>query len=216
MIRIIIVDDHPIFIDGLSNLLLQEPNIEVVGAAHNGKELLDKLHTVNADIILLDINMPVMDGIETAKNIQSQFPDIKVIMLTMYDEPGFIKECLDNGAKGYILKNIDKEDLLKAIDSVAEGKAYFDPNIHEKMLLSFHHKSKEEKLSPNHTLVEQLTQREKEVLQLIAIGLTSIEIGEKLYISKNTVETHRKNLLIKLNAKNTPALLKIAYEVGVV
>lgn len=216
MIRIIIVDDHPIFIDGLSNLLKYESDIVVVGAAQNGKELLEILRNVEADIVLLDINMPVMDGIEAAKIIYNDFPKVKVIMLTMYDEPGFIKECIDGGAKGYVLKNIDKEDLIKAIENVASGKAYFDPNIHEKMLLSFQNKNKEEKLSPNHALVEQLTQREKEVLQLIAVGLTSIEIGEKLYISKNTVETHRKNLLIKLNAKNTPALLKIAYEVGLV
>ncbi len=216
MIRIIIVDDHPIFIDGLSNLLKNEPDITVVGAAHNGRELIEILKTIEVDIVLLDINMPIMDGIEAAKIIHSNFPNLKVIMLTMYDEPGFIKECLDSGAKGYVLKNIDKDDLIKAIESVSSGKAYFDPNIHEKMLLTFQNKDKQDKLSPNQALVEQLTQREKEVLQLIAVGLTSIEIGEKLFISKNTVETHRKNLLIKLNAKNTPTLLKIAYEVGLV
>ncbi len=216
MIHIIIVDDHPIFIDGLSNLLKNETDISVVGSASNGKELLEKIKIIDADIVLMDINMPVMDGLEAAKILRLEYPEVKIIMLTMYDELGFIKESLDNGAKGYILKNIDKENLIKAIESVAAGKAYFDPNIHENMRLSFHYKAKDDKSSPHHALLEQLTQREKEVLQLIAIGLTSIEIGEKLFISKNTVETHRKNLLVKLNAKNTPALLKIAYEAGLV
>ncbi len=213
MIKIIIVDDHPIFIDGLSNMLSNVANIEIVGSANNGQQLLDLLEIQEVDVILLDINMPIMDGLEAAKIITQKHKEIKLLMLSMYDENKFVKEAIEIGAKGYILKNIEKTALVNAIEIVAGGRVYFDPEIQEKMMQVLQSPS-DNKASQE--LIDQITTREKEVLQQIALGMTSIEIGKKLFISKNTVETHRKNLLMKLNAKNTPTLLKIAYEIGLV
>jgi two-component system nitrate/nitrite response regulator NarL len=213
MIKIIIVDDHPIFIDGLSNMLSNVANIEIVGSANNGQQLLDLLEIQEVDVILLDINMPIMDGLEAAKVITQKHKEIKLLMLSMYDENKFVKEAIEIGAKGYILKNIEKTALVNAIEIVAGGRVYFDPEIQEKMMQVLQSPSDNKAAQE---LIDQITTREKEVLQQIALGMTSIEIGKKLFISKNTVETHRKNLLMKLNAKNTPTLLKIAYEIGLV
>lgn len=213
MIKIIIVDDHPIFIDGLSNMLSNVANIEIVGSANNGQQLLDLLEIQEVDVILLDINMPIMDGLEAAKIITQKHKEIKLLMLSMYDENKFVKEAIEIGAKGYILKNIEKTALVNAIEIVAGGRVYFDPEIQEKMMQVLQSPSDNKAAQE---LIDQITTREKEVLQQIALGMTSIEIGKKLFISKNTVETHRKNLLMKLNAKNTPTLLKIAYEIGLV
>ena len=137
-------------------------------------------------------------------------------MLTMHSEPRFIKECLEIGAKGYVMKNISKDDLLKAIETVYQDKSYLDQDSQEKLINSISGGSEEEDDRNYDELAAQITQRELEILQLIALGLTSQDIANKLFISKNTVETHRKNMLAKLNVNNTAALLKIAYKKGLV
>jgi DNA-binding NarL/FixJ family response regulator len=216
-IQLFVVDDHPIFIDGITGLLKDTPGFEIIGTAQNGRDLLEKLQTKQPDIILLDINMPEMDGIEATKEIKRLYPDIKIIMLTMFNDIRFIKEVLEIGAKGYILKNISREDLIKAIQTVASGKPYLDSAVQEKVISSMSAQDDDE---PNDketdALIQNITSRELEILQLIALGLTSQDISKKLYISKNTVETHRKNLLAKLNVKNTASLLKLAYKKGLV
>jgi DNA-binding NarL/FixJ family response regulator len=163
----------------------------------------------------MDINMPEMDGIEATKQLKKINPDIKILMLTMHSEARFIKECLEIGAKGYVMKNISKDDLLKAIDTVNQDKSYLDADSQEKLISSMSN-SDEEDTRNYDELAAQITQRELEILQLIALGLTSQDIATKLFISKNTVETHRKNMLAKLNVNNTAALLKIAYRKGLV
>jgi DNA-binding NarL/FixJ family response regulator len=216
-IQLFVVDDHPIFIDGITGLLKDTPGFEIIGTAQNGRDLLEKLQTKQPDIILLDINMPEMDGIEATKEIKKLYPDIKIIMLTMFNDIRFIKEVLEIGAKGYILKNISREDLIKAIQTVAAGKPFLDTAVQEKVISSMSAQDDDETDDKEtDALIQNITSRELEILQLIALGLTSQDISKKLYISKNTVETHRKNLLAKLNVKNTASLLKLAYKKGLV
>ncbi|HMV14525.1 MAG: response regulator transcription factor [Chitinophagales bacterium] len=214
-INVFVVDDHQIFLDGIVSLLDDEPNIKIVGTAHNGKQAIDRIKTQKVDVVLMDINMPEMDGIEATKQLKKINPNIKILMLTMHSEPRFIKECLEIGAKGYVLKNISKDDLLKAIDSVYQDKSFLDQEAQEKLINSISNSDEVDDRNYDE-LAAQITQRELEILQLISLGLTSQDIATKLFISKNTVETHRKNMLAKLNVNNTAALLKIAYKKGLV
>ena len=214
-INVFVVDDHQIFLDGIVSLLDDEPNIKIVGTAHNGKQAIDRIKTQKVDVVLMDINMPEMDGIEATKQLKKINPNIKILMLTMHSEPRFIKECLEIGAKGYVLKNISKDDLLKAIDSVYQDKSFLDQEVQEKLINSICNSDEVDDRNYDE-LAAQITQRELEILQLISLGLTSQDIATKLFISKNTVETHRKNMLAKLNVNNTAALLKIAYKKGLV
>jgi DNA-binding NarL/FixJ family response regulator len=214
--RILIADDHPIFIDGIISLIDGIDGFTVVNTAVNGQDAISKIEESLPDIILMDINMPVMDGVEATRIIKKEYPDVRVIMLTMYDEIRLIKDVLEIGARGYILKNIGRDDLIKALETVSKGQPFLDPAVQEKMIISLSGPEEEEEDEPNAELVNSITQREMEILQLIAMGLTSSEIAKKLFISKNTVETHRKNLLGKLNVKNTAALLKFAYQNGLV
>ncbi|HQG38509.1 MAG TPA: response regulator transcription factor, partial [Chitinophagales bacterium] len=176
---------------------------------------VEKIKNQKIDVVLMDINMPEMDGIEATKLLKKSNPDIKILMLTMHSEPRFIKECLEIGAKGYVMKNISKDDLLKAIETVYQDKPYLDVESQEKLIASMSNTEEEDDRNYDE-LASQITQRELEILQLISLGLTSQDIANKLFISKNTVETHRKNMLAKLNVNNTAALLKIAYKKGLV
>ncbi|HOU47191.1 MAG TPA: response regulator transcription factor [Chitinophagales bacterium] len=214
-INVFVVDDHQIFLDGIVSLLTDEPNIKIIGTAHNGKQAVEKIKNQKIDVVLMDINMPEMDGIEATKLLKKSNPDIKILMLTMHSEPRFIKECLEIGAKGYVMKNISKDDLLKAIETVYQDKPYLDVESQEKLIASMSNTEEEDDRNYDE-LASQITQRELEILQLISLGLTSQDIANKLFISKNTVETHRKNMLAKLNVNNTAALLKIAYKKGLV
>jgi DNA-binding NarL/FixJ family response regulator len=214
-INVFVVDDHQIFLDGIVSLLTDEPNIKIIGTAHNGKQAVEKIKNQKIDVVLMDINMPEMDGIEATKLLKKSNPDIKILMLTMHSEPRFIKECLEIGAKGYVMKNISKDDLLKAIETVYQDKPYLDVESQEKLIASMSNTDEEDDRNYDE-LASQITQRELEILQLISLGLTSQDIANKLFISKNTVETHRKNMLAKLNVNNTAALLKIAYKKGLV
>ncbi len=217
-INIFIVDDHQIFIDGISSLLEDENQINIIGTANNGKVAMDKIATISneVNVVLMDINMPEMDGIEATKQLKSLYPNIKILMLTMHSEPRFIKECIEIGAKGYVLKNISKDDLLKAIDHVNDNKAFLDSAAQEQLINAVTSSDDDFDSKAYDQLTAQITTRELEILQHIALGLTSQDIANKLFISKNTVETHRKNMLSKLNVNNTAALLKIAYKKGLV
>ena len=214
-INVFVVDDHQIFLDGIVSLLDDEPNIKIAGTAHNGKQAIERIKNLKVDVVLMDINMPEMDGIEATKLLKKTHPDLKILMLTMHSEPRFIKECQEIGAKGYVMKNISKDDLLKAIDTVYQDKSYLDQDSQEKLISSISNADDDDDRNYDE-LAAQITQRELEILQLIALGLTSQDIANKLFISKNTVETHRKNMLAKLNVNNTAALLKIAYKKGLV
>ncbi|MGI4869664.1 MAG: response regulator [Janthinobacterium lividum] len=213
MIRVFLVDDHAIVRDGLRSLLAAEPLLEVMGEAANGQELLAQLPTVPADVVLMDLNMPVLDGLATTHELRKQYPHLYILILSMAAHERTIGELLAAGAHGYVLKNADKTEIMTAIQVVASGKRFLCSEIGLNVLgklLAY------EPEGPATSTKDpfQLTTREREVLQLVANGLTNQEIADKLFTSKRTVESHRQNLLEKTGAKNTPALVKHAMEKG--
>jgi DNA-binding NarL/FixJ family response regulator len=205
MIRVLIADDHQMFIDGLRSLLEGSEDICVVGEACNGQQAVDLCGRQQVDIVIMDINMPEMDGIQATKEILKKHPNIKILGLSMYSDRQYIADILKAGALGYILKNTGKETLINAIHTLQSGGNFLGDEVTRTLLNSFI------KNPGAGQVVEKLSDREKEVLECIATGLTTHEIADQLFISKNTVETHRKNLLYKLKARNTAELVNNAY-----
>jgi DNA-binding NarL/FixJ family response regulator len=206
MTRLLIADDHQMFVDGLKSLLVDEGEMCVVGEAKNGYEVLEICDQEEVDIVIMDINMPLMDGIQTSRKLSKKHPSVKILGLSMYNDRDYISDILKAGARGYVLKNTGKESLLNAIATLQSGSTYLSEEVSKTLLSSF---------MKNHAgeqMIEKLSDREREVLDCIASGLTTHEIADKLFISKNTVETHRKNLLYKLKAKNTAELVNNAYK----
>ncbi len=201
--KIFIVDDHYMVIEGIHSLLQNEKNIEWMGHASNGASCLAFLIHEKPDVILMDINLPDINGIDLCKTVKLKYPDIYIIGLSTFNQQSFIEKMMENGASGYVLKNATQQELMEAINTVAEGKQYlsFDAAL---ALRKPEHE--------NDTPV--ITRREKEVLALIADGMTNNEIAQTLFISVTTVDTHRKNLLAKFNARNTAALVKIAMQLN--
>jgi DNA-binding NarL/FixJ family response regulator len=206
MTRVLIADDHQMFVDGLKSLLVDEKECLVVGEASNGLEVLKFCDREPVDLVIMDINMPLMDGIQASRELSKKHPSVKILGLSMYNDRDYIADILKAGALGYILKNTGKEILLSAISSLSSGQSYLSEEVSKTLLSSFI------RHQPNEQTPEKLSDREKEVLECIASGLTTQAIGEKLFISKNTVETHRKNLLYKLKARNTAELVNNAYK----
>jgi DNA-binding NarL/FixJ family response regulator len=203
MIRVFIVDDHPVVIEGIHSLLLLEKDIEWTGQAMNAQSCLGFFVHNTADIILMDINLPDINGVDLCAIIKEKYPGIFILGLSTFNQGLYIKKMMENGASGYILKNSSKEDLVEAIHAVCEGRIYFSGEVSE--VLRQYQKSSE-------TKVPALSRREKEVLELIAEGYTNPQIAEKLFVSPFTVDSHRKNLIAKLNAKNTASLIRFAVE----
>jgi DNA-binding NarL/FixJ family response regulator len=208
-IKIHLADDHQVLIDGLTNLLRTVDNFEVVGNSLDGTTVYDDILKNNADILVLDISMPKKDGIETLKELnQKEFP-CKVIILSSYDDLKIIKEVMKLGAKGYLTKKCAGENIIEAIEAVSQGQEYFCDAVREKIFNSFTQNNP--KLKTNlYTENQILSAREIEIITLIALEFSGKEISEQLFISINTVETHRKNILKKLNIKNTIGLVKYA------
>ncbi len=210
MVKIILADDHKMIREGIKALLSKTNHIQIVGEAGSGQQVLDLLQQQTADLVLMDINMPELNGIETTKIIRKTHPKVKVLALTMHNDDAHIISMLEAGTNGYILKTSDRATLEKAIEQVSANKTYFPPEVAQALLE--HHLKLKRTSTRQSTVV--LTNREKEVLYWIAEGLTNIEIAEKLFISKRTVDAHRRNLLDKLNAKNTANLVRYAIEHG--
>lgn len=210
MIKVFIVDDHQMVIDGFRLLLQNKNNLQVVGHALNAKDALGLISELQPNVILLDINMPETNGIEACKKILELNSELKVIAITMHKESSLIKMMLSNGAKGYVLKNAGKEELIKAIKTVYEGKIYLDAAANDIVLNTISGNTKEFKRQTNP--FPTLSRREKEVLRLILDENTTQEIADKLFISFGTVETHRRNMLIKTGARNTAGLVRTALE----
>ncbi|MCC7400120.1 MAG: response regulator transcription factor [Chitinophagaceae bacterium] len=200
---IFIVDDHYMVIEGIRSLLQNEKGIEWMGHATNAASCLGFLKNQQPDIILMDINLPDMSGIDLCKEVRQKYPSVFVLGLSTFNQQAIIRNMIDNGASGYVLKNADKEELLEAIAAVQQGKTFLS---HEANLSL---RDKEDKMPP-------ISRREKEVLLLIADGLTNNEIAGKLFISVPTVNTHRKSLLEKLDAKNTAILIGKAAKLGII
>jgi len=205
-IRIIVADDHRVFIDGMKALLKEFSCVDVIGDAMNGQQLIDQVEQLNPDLVLTDIQMPVKDGIEATREIHKRFPTVKVIALTMLNETLYIKKMLEVGASGYILKTVSKEELIVAIEKVAAGEKYFSAEVTAQLINNFSDKSSAQ------TPATSITKREKEILILIAQGLTDKEIAEKVFLSPLTIITHRKNLLSKLGLKNKVELTRFAID----
>lgn len=201
-IRVVVADDHKITIDGIKSMISSNPNIEVVGEALTGKQVLAFLEQNEADIVLMDINMPEMDGIEATREITTRWPHVKVLMLSMHHENKFVRTAIDAGAKGYMLKEGGQMECITAIQAIAVGGTYFSPGV-EKAFTSQYEETQ-----------IQLSQREIEVLELIAEGFSSKEIGDKLFISENTVNHHRKNLHSKTGSTKVAELISWARENG--
>lgn len=209
MIKIVIADDHQMFADGLRSILETEADMQVVGTAQNGRKLLQLLDAIDTDVVIMDVSMPDMDGIDATRELAKTHPEVSVLGLSMHTDRHFISSMLRAGALGYVLKNTGKQELVLGIRKVYEGETYLSEEVSKTLLDGFMRKRDEQ---PS----ERMSAREREVLEKIAEGLTTQEIADKLFISKNTVETHRKNLLFKFSAKNTAELVNITFRKGLI
>jgi DNA-binding NarL/FixJ family response regulator len=206
-IRLLLADDHPLIREGFRSLLTKNERFELVGIAENGKELVELAGSLSPDIILTDINMPVVNGMEAIEQIHKLYPDVKCVILTMHEERAYIIKALKLGVYGYILKNIERFDLEKAIIAVYEGGKYFSPIVTNILAESV--------VRPEQAPVAELTPREKEVLELVAQGLSTKQVADKLGIGTRTVESHRVNMLKKMKVNNTAELIRKSIEMKI-
>lgn len=208
MITIAIAEDHQMLIDGIKSFFEYNEDINFIGTVNNGEELVKLVSLKQPKLVITDIRMPRMDGIEATKRIKKQFPHIRVLAMTMFDQPEAIKQMLDAGASGYILKNSGIKMLSEAIITVANGETFFDPNVAFNFMNEY--------IAENVTIGKSdkviLSNREKEILNLIANGKTSKEIADTLFIAKTTVDTHRKNMIRKLDLSSGNELVKYAID----
>ncbi|MBK9735670.1 MAG: response regulator transcription factor [Saprospiraceae bacterium] len=210
MINILVADDHTMFVDGIESILKAEADMFVVGRSYDGPSVIEFVKTNKVDIVLLDVNLPGMSGIEVCKELHAHHSSIKVLAISMFNEESIVSEILNHGAKGYILKNTGREELLIAIRTVAKGESYFSKDVTETIMKGLMNQRKSS--SKSSVFFPKLSRREKEVLKLIAQEFTTQEIADSLYISLKTVESHRSSLLSKLNARNSVGLVRIAIE----
>ncbi len=209
MLRLIIAEDHQLLIEGLFSILSEVEGLTLLKPVNDGKQLINSLHSNNnADMVLLDLNMPNMDGIKTLEVLKRDFPNIKVIVLTNYNQPQLVDKIRKLGAHGYILKSSASSILKEAISKVAQGESYFEQSLDAE--IDSNHYFKDDFMKKF-----QLTRREVEIIKMIEKELTSKEIGDNLFISEFTVGTHRKNIMRKLDVKNIAGLLKIAHQFGI-
>ena len=203
MIRVFIVDDHPVVVEGIQSLLQNAKDIEYAGHAMTAQSCLGFFVNNTANVVLMDINLPDMNGVELCAIMKEKYPGIMIMGVSTSNQGLYIKKMLENGASGYILKNASREELLNAIHAVYNGNIFFGGEVGEALM---------EYQKTSRTDLPVLTRREKEILSLIAEGYTNPEIGAKLFVSHFTVDSHRKNLLAKLNVKNTASLVRLAVE----
>ena len=202
-IKLVIVDDHPLVLDGLISRLNRSQEIQIIGQASNGKEALEVVERLNPDVVLMDINMPEMNGIEAAEIFKEKFPEIKLLVLSMHDDHEYVITLTQAGAKGYILKSASADEMLMAIKAIFMGGVYYSPEIANILV---------NKDSNSHD--DALSSREQMVLALLARGLSNKDMARKLDISVRTVETHRRNIKNKLNISTTSGLVRYAIDNG--
>jgi two-component system response regulator DegU len=206
-IKIILVDDHQMFRDGVKAVLSDEKNISIVGEVGAARDLYEMLKEDLPDLIITDISMPEISGIEIAKYVSENYPQVKILILSMHSNEEFITKALSAGANGYLPKDTSMKELLEAINAIYKGENYFNKAISDTILKSLINKSKQEKFKDK---PECLTKREKEIVSLVVDGLTNKEIAEKLFISIRTVDSHKNNIMQKLNLKSSVELVKYA------
>lgn len=209
--KVLIADDHQLFREGLVNLLSSAPDVEVIGEAEDGRDATEKAKKLKPDVLLIDIGMPNMNGIEATRILKKEMPDLKIIAVSMHSDRQFVKGILEAGADGYLLKNCTYRQLIDAIQSVKSGKKYLSDDITEMIIKGY--------LDPAETASEgyaELSEREMEILKLYAEGQSTREISEKLFISVKTVGTHKQHILEKLGLKTNADLVKYAIKEGLI
>lgn len=207
--RILLVDDHQLVIDGLRGFIDDLNTVEVIGEANNGQDAISYTSVLSPDLILMDVDMPVLSGIQATQEIKKVHSDVKIIIISMHNEKGLIKKLISFGADGYLLKNSPKNEVLDAIKLVLNGGKYFSEDVLQSL-------ESNQKSSQNDSVYNQLTEREIEIIRLIAEGLTNKQIGEKLFISHRTVDTHRTNLMKKLDTSNVAGLIRFAFKNNII
>jgi DNA-binding NarL/FixJ family response regulator len=210
MIKVLVADDHKMFVDGIVSILRNEEDIQVVGKCFDGSAVFAEIEDKSPDVLLLDISLPGMSGIDVCKRLTATHPNIRVLAVSMHNDASFISEILKNGAMGYILKNTGKAELVLAIKNVSEGKSYFSKEVAETIMRGLVQDSDSKKKASDPQFM--LSEREKEILALIAEEFTTQEIAQKLHLSFKTVEGHRRNLFSKLNVRNAAGLVRVALE----
>ncbi len=209
MPRILIADDHAIVRTGLRTLLQSEPTLELVGEASGGYEAIEKVIATSPDVLLLDLSMPDLDGIGVTKKLKPDYPELRILILTIHEDEALVREALKAGASGYILKRAAENELVSAINVLMRGDMYVDPSLLRTLV-----QDSEDQLAGDREFVETLTPREHDVLGLIVLGYTNRQIGEELNISTRTVEGHRANLSEKIGAQSRADLVRYAREHG--
>lgn len=216
MTKVLIADDQELIRESLKIVLSAYPDIDVIGAVGDGFEVLEKLKTVTADVILMDIRMPKMDGVLCTKTVKEQYPNVKVIILTTFDDDEFIFSALKYGASGYILKGISMEDLHQAIETVSQGNAMINPDIATKVVKLFSQIAQSNSaIQVQETSVADISKAEWKIIQQIGFGLSNKEIATKLYLSEGTVRNYLSNILSKLNLRDRTQLAIWAVQTGV-
>lgn len=214
-IKILLADDHLLVRNGIKSLLEEEDSLKVIGEAANGQEALDLAKELKPDLLIIDVRMPIMDGIEAVGHLYKYAPDTKAIVLSMHDSEEYILKSIKAGASGYLLKDTGKPEFIKAINTISKGGKYFSGDISNVIVSNFLQNSSSAPKKPDaHSNSHGLTKKEVEILQLILSGRTNTEISDSLGKSKRTIETHRFNLMKKLNVKNLIELSSKAKELG--
>jgi len=209
-IRLLLVDDHELFLEGIISLIEDEDFVQIIGTATNGYLALDSIRLDQPDVLITDLSMPVMGGIELVQKVKSEFPDVKILVLTMHNDRPTISEIMMAEAEGYVLKNTDREELVKALKKVSDGGTFYCNEVVEVLLERLMEQKRKEEIKVS------LTEREQEVLKLIAEEKSSEEIANQLFISRRTVETHRKNMLKKAEVNTVIGLLKYGVRYGLI
>lgn len=219
-INILLVDDHSIVRDGIKATLKDQKNFNIVAEAANGKEAIESVRLLNPDVVIMDITMPEMNGIESADVISKKYPHSKVLILSMHDNETYILKSVEAGAYGYLLKDVDKDEFVKAITAVYNGEKYFNTTISSMLVTGYLNKIKESSDTTQSTVTGaddyDLTKREKGILKMITVGKNNREIADGLGISIRTIETHRANIMKKLKVKNAVELVRIAIDEKIV
>jgi two-component system, NarL family, response regulator DegU len=217
--NVIIIDDHKLFREGIKRILDFEENLEVIAEGANGEEAIELVQQHQADIILMDINMPRINGIEATQKLIERYPDLKIIILSIHDDENYVTRVLNMGARGYLLKEMDADTLIEALKVVAAGGAYLHPKIADNLIKEFRRLSVNEDLYKKQEIEIQrplhlLTRRECEVLQMLADGKSNRAIGEALYISEKTVKNHVSNILQKMSVNDRTHAVVVAIKKG--
>ena len=212
-IKILLADDHTIVRQGLARLLEDQTDLRVVGEATDGRMALEKATALKPDIVIMDIAMPLMNGIEAAKRIRKQLPETKILILSMYSHEHYIHELLETGISGYLLKDSSGRDIINAIQAAMKGETFLSPSISKKVVESYLSPRKSSSMEERY---KQLSNREREVFQLIAEGHSTKRIGEMLYVSVSTVKSHKGNIMEKLGISNPIRLVHFAIQLGLV